>query len=525
MRKESPLLVKIEQEKNESNLSSFGAIPTFLEFLNGFKFDRMVGAAFKEKSNQGYSSFHHILTLILVNLTDGQSVSDVERLEEDGGLKRVFKRQEKKLTGLKGRVFRKGRTRIFPSVSRIFSFLDRFNSDDEEAEREATPEGKSKILPLDDSFEGLVELNRSIVGQSQVLSPRQTATLDMDNNLIVTHKSTAKTSYKKDRSYHPFNVYWAEQDLMLFSEFRDGNVPAGKEQLRVLKESLSLLPPGVERVTVRSDTAGYQHDFLEFMEAGTSRLGKIGFSVSCDVSKSFRQAVLEVDQQEWEPIVYTDPDGNRFVSNQEVAEVFFVPETKNKRKNAPVFRYLATREAVDIQYEFKDDGQISIFTSEYVEQKLHLEEMEKKIYKIFGIVTNLDGTPMDIVLHHRKRCGKSEQEHSRLTKDMASGRFPSGSFGENAAWWYLSIISLNLLKLFQRHILPKEFEHVRLKTLDARMFRIALKVIESGRQLIVKIGCDHSLFELMIYAQNKILELDEKLSSKGLWLENQSLIQ
>ena len=181
--------------------------------------------------------------------------------------------------------------------------------------------------------------------------------------------------------------------------------------------------------------------------------------------------------------------------------------TKNKRKNAPVFRYLATREAVDIQYEFKDDGQISIFTSEYVEQKLHLEEMEKKIYKIFGIVTNLDGTPMDIVLHHRKRCGKSEQEHSRLTKDMAGGRFPSGSFGENAAWWYLSIISLNLLKLFQRHTLPKEFEHVRLKTLDARMFRIALKVIESGRQLIVKIGCDHSLFELMIYAQNKILEL------------------
>ncbi len=41
MRKESPLIVKVEQEKNESNLSSFGALPTFLEFLNGFKFHRM----------------------------------------------------------------------------------------------------------------------------------------------------------------------------------------------------------------------------------------------------------------------------------------------------------------------------------------------------------------------------------------------------------------------------------------------------------------------------------------------------
>ncbi len=525
MRKESPLIVKVEQEKNESNLSSFGAIPTFLEFLNGFKFDRMVDLVFKDKSDQGYSSLHYLLTLILLNLTGGQSVSDVERLEDDGGLKRVFKKLEKKLTALKGRVFRKGRTRIFPSVSRIFDFLDRFNSDEEDTERKTTSEGKSKILPVAESFKGLVELNRSIVSQAQVLSPQQTATLDMDNNLIVTHKSTAKTSYKKDLSYHPFNVYWAEQDLMLFSEFRDGNVPAGKEQLRILTESLSLLPAGVKKVIVRSDTAGYQHNFLEFMEAGTRRFDKIGFSVSCDVSKSFRQAVLEVDEQEWKPIVYTDADGYRYVTKQEVAEIFFVPETKNKRKNAPVFRYLATREAVDVQYEFKDNGQLSIFTSEYVEQKLHLEEMEKKIYKVFGIVTNLDGTPMDIVLHHRKRCGKSEQEHSRLTKDMASGRFPSGSFGENAAWWYLSIISLNLLKLFQRHTLPKELKQVRLKTLNARLFRIALKAVESGRQLVVKIGRDHSLFELITYAQNKILKLDEKLSSKGLWLDNQSLIQ
>jgi Transposase DDE domain group 1 len=524
MRRETPLIVKVEEDKNESTLSSFGAIPTFLEFLNGLKFDRMVEVSFKEKSKQGYSSLHHILTLVLLNLTGGQSVSDVERLEEDGGLTRVFKKLEKKLSGLRGRIFRKGRTRVFPSSSRIFGFLDRFNSAEEETERESTQQGKSKILPVADSFKGLIELNRSIICQSQVLSPKQTATLDMDNNLIVTNKTTAKVSYKKDPSYHPFNVYWAEHDLMLFSEFRDGNVPAGVEQLRILKESLSQLPAGVEKVTVRSDTAGYQHDFLEFMEKGTKRFGRIGFSVSCDVSRSFRQAVLEVDKSEWQPIIVTDAAGNQYITKQEVAEVCFVPETKNKKKSAPVFRYLATREAVDIQYEFKDDGQISIFTSEYVEQKLHLEEMEKKIYKVFGIVTNQEGTPLDIVLHHRKRCGKSEQEHSRLTKDMASGRFPSCSFGENAAWWYLSIISLNLLKLFQRHALPKELETVRIKTLNARMFRIALKMIARSRQLTIKIGNGHSLFKLISSAQKKILELDEKLSSQGLWLENQSPI-
>ncbi len=525
MRRESPLLVKIEEEKNESNLSSFGGITTFLEFLTGFKFERMVKASFKEKSNQGYSSLHHLLTLILLNLTGGQSVSDVDRLEEDGGLKRVFRKLEKKWDGLKGRVFRKGRTRVFPSASRIFGFLNRFNSDEEEAERESTPEGKSKILPVADSFTSLAELNRSVVCQAQVLRPQETATLDMDNNLIVTNKCTAKTSYKKDKSYHPFNVYWAELDLMLFSEFRDGNVPAGVEQLRILRESLAQLPAGVKEVSVRSDTAGYQHEFLEFMDKGTDRFDKIGFSVSCDVSPSFRQAVLDVDEQEWQTVVVRDAEGNEYVTRQEVAEVLFVPDTKNKKKNAPVFRYLATREAVDVQYEFKDNGQISIFTSEYAEKKLHLEEMGEKIYKIFGIVTNLSGNPLQVLLHHRKRCGRSEQEHSRLTRDMAGGRFPSSSFGENAAWWYLCIISLNLLKLYQRHALPKELKTVRIKTLNARMFRIAVKMIEGSRQLTLKIGNSHSLFTLIKHAQKKIVALNEILNTKRIWLENQSSVQ
>ncbi len=52
-------------------------------------------------------------------------------------------------------------------------------------------------------------------------------------------------------------------------------------------------------------------------------------------------------------------------------------------------------------------------------------------HKVFAIVTNRTETPLEILLWHRKRCGRSEEEHSRLTADMAGGRFPSDSFGEN----------------------------------------------------------------------------------------------
>ena len=60
----------------------------------------------------------------------------------------------------------------------------------------------------------------------------------MDATLIETHKRDALLCYKRFKAYQPLNCWWAEQGAMLYSEFRDGNVPAGHEQLRVLKDCL-----------------------------------------------------------------------------------------------------------------------------------------------------------------------------------------------------------------------------------------------------------------------------------------------
>jgi hypothetical protein len=69
-------------------------------------------------------------------------------------------------------------------------------------------------------------------------------------------------------------VYWAEQDLILHSEFRDGNVWADTDNLRVFQEALAFLPAGVSKVYLRSDTAGYQHDLMKFCaDANKERFG------------------------------------------------------------------------------------------------------------------------------------------------------------------------------------------------------------------------------------------------------------
>jgi len=60
----------------------------------------------------------------------------------------------------------------------------------------------------------------------------------MDATLSATWKNQALYSYKGDKAYQPLNTYWYERGVILHSEFRDGNVPAGHEQKRVLQEAL-----------------------------------------------------------------------------------------------------------------------------------------------------------------------------------------------------------------------------------------------------------------------------------------------
>ena len=96
---------------------------------------------------------------------------------------------------------------------------------------------------------------------------------------------------KRYRAYQPLTTYWAEADQIVHSEFRDGNVPAGHQQLRVLIEALEHLPAGVESVMLRSDTAGYQQELLRYCADGRDeRFGVIEFAVGVDVTAEFRRA-------------------------------------------------------------------------------------------------------------------------------------------------------------------------------------------------------------------------------------------
>ncbi len=120
---------------------------------------------------------------------------------------------------------------------------------------------KGAFIPAPNkNLQDLKRVGRDLLAFIQRRHPATEATLDIDATLIETHKATALYCYKHFKSYQPLNVWWAEQGLVAHTEFRDGNVPAGWQILRVLEEALDVLPEGVKKVRVRSDTAGYQHE-------------------------------------------------------------------------------------------------------------------------------------------------------------------------------------------------------------------------------------------------------------------------
>jgi hypothetical protein len=197
------------------------------------------------------------------------------------------------------RRWRKERRRSVPSPSSVFRYLAAFHDPLQEKLRE---DGKAFIPTANEHLSGFSKVNRDFLRSVQKHHPQETATLDMDATLVATNKLEALFCYKGYKSYQPLNTRWAEQDVIVHTEFRDGNVPAGFEQLRVFKEALLCLPEGVTQVRLPSDTAGYQHDLLQYCAMGKNeRFGKIEFAIGCDVTPEFKKAVGAVSDCDWTP--------------------------------------------------------------------------------------------------------------------------------------------------------------------------------------------------------------------------------
>jgi hypothetical protein len=499
------LPIKYESEPTASDITAYAGLPLYLDLFAAIGLNKVIDTEVKvREGSQGWSDSQLLTSLILLNLAGGDSVDDLNVLETDPGLHRVIRhvafqglnRLERREMELR---WRKDRQRALPSASAVFRYLEKFHDAEEETKR--LP--KTAFIPAaKPGLRGLYAVNRYLQAVSQRQAPVSKATLDIDATLNESHKLEALWCYKGYPAYQPLTVYWLEQDLILHSEFRDGNVNAGFELRRVLEESLRYLPRDVRKVYLRSDTAGYQWEVLKYCAKRELHpdYGVIEFAVGVDVTPEFKKAVAEVSETSWNRLARSKGDPGE--TGQEWAEVCFVPNAISKSKKGPEYRFIAVRERLSEQLSLPgvlEDKQLQLPfpTMEFG------PPTDVSRYKITGVVTNRDLAADELVWWYRQRCGKSEEVHGVMKTEFAGGRLPSGLFGANAAWWAVVVLAYNLQSMMKRFGLDQTWHSKRPKAIRFGLINRPGRIIERARSFYIRVHA--SVLKLFLSVREKIL--------------------
>jgi hypothetical protein len=154
-----------------------------------------------------------------------------------------------------------------------------------------------------DGVAGLGQVNRRMLARLAKRTGTTRATLDCDASLFVSSGKQARMSYKGEHGYMPMLAFWEELGVVVHDDFRNGNASPGSDALAFLKDTLAQLPEQVAEVNVRSDSAWYQAELMDFChERG------YGFCIGADQDEAVKQAIMAVDEKQWQRIdLISDP--------------------------------------------------------------------------------------------------------------------------------------------------------------------------------------------------------------------------
>jgi hypothetical protein len=275
------------------------------------------------------------------------------------------------------------------------------------------------------------------------------ATVDQDATIIESHKQAAYYHYEEGRGYQPMVAVWAEADLVLADEFRDGNVPAKQDPLTCAKLAFATLPETVTERYFRGDSACHENDLLEWLkspEREKERGGRIGFAVSAVMSEPLAEALRKVPEADWEKFGQED-DGTL----RQWAEVDFVPGEKYEHKDSQPLRYVGLRLLKPQGVLFRDGS----------DRHFH------------AVVTNQKIDGGRLLDWHREKAGTVEHTHDEVKNELGGGHVPSQRFGVNSAWFKISLLTYNIVSAMKGLCLDGEERTARMKRFRLLLIHVA----------------------------------------------------
>ncbi len=446
------LPLEISPEPAPEMLTALAGLPLVSETFRALRLPESVGRHVATKKRaRGLSEAQMVESFVLLNAAGGDCLDDFERLTADEGLASMLRY-------------------ALPSPEAARKFLYAFHSDEaiESAKAARKPEQIAFIPAETVPLEGLAAVNTDLLREMGRRFPDQKiATVDADATIHESRKREALAHYEGGRGYQPAVAVWAEMNLVVADEFRDGNVPAGMEPLTVAKRAFAALPKTVEQFYYRADSASHESGLVNWLRdegrAGGPK-GTIGFAISARMSAPLAAAIAALPEEAWKP--YRAP-GEGTDELRDVADVPFVPSEKSEQKETQPLRYVAIR-IRRRQGELFADG---------------------SAVKHFAVLSNRwELEAARLLQWHREKAGTIEQIHDIVKNDLAGGVLPCGRFGANAAWLRLSYLSHNVLVALKRIALPPELLTARPKRLRFEIFVQAGRLVHHARQLLLRIA-------------------------------------
>lgn len=378
-----------------------------------------------------YTEADHIITLIYNMLSGGSRLSDLNRLREDAGLRRLL-----------------GTERI-PHATTVGDFLARFagkrehrEERDEKAAKVARSELREALAEVQERAFGLLDRRR-----------RRVATIDCDSSIHEVYgakKEGADYAYDKRWSYSALYVTLAETGDVLELALREGSRYTSTGTTVVLPGVIERVGRYFRKLRMRGDSGFYDQEIVRICDAR-----EVEFFIVAEQRENLMKAVQGIRESAWKAFedkpledagrrrrrrqrdnvkrkmkLRRNPK-TRFKGKPEMAAMRFRPSTWKK-----AYRYVIKRTPIID----RDDKQLYLDNG-----------MRKYVYWV--VVTNSKRSNTAVL---RIAQGRGNQEN--LIKDLKQGlgleHVPTGFLGANQAYfmiaalaWNMKTWMLNLLRL------------------------------------------------------------------------------
>ena len=395
----------------------------FGEFLYGLRLNQMADKYLPlPKSGRGYKPKDFILPLVLMLNGGGRAIEDIREIKIDEGLRELLCIEK------------------IPSSDAFYAWLRRM--------------GKGEGLKC------LEQLNRFYLHKHLKKEKIKDYTLDIDATAILAEKKEAEMTYKGFRGYMPIVGHLAENGLVVYDEFRQGNTTPSARNLEFIKNCERQMPRGKRIGYLRADAASYQAEIFNYCEERGTK-----YAIGAHIDRAVKEAILSIKEDEWRP----------YENGSYIAETVHCMEKTNQ-----AFRLIVVRRP----YQPRLFG----------EEEIDLKER----YKV--IATNLDW-PKDVVVKWYDARGEySENRIKELKIGFSMERMPSSYFKANAVFFRIGVLAYNLFRIFQLNILPKEYKKHQIKTIRWKLYNIAGRIVYHSRKVFLKVkNYAYSIFKEMRY--------------------------